>query len=384
MRIGIDARLNAYREGGIPQYTRQLLSALAQLSPNETFVSLEHWRQSQPLVQAPNVQRVRLFTPPHHWAEQWTLPLELSPHRLHVLHAPDFIVPARWTGARVVTIHDLAFLHYPELLDADARRYYGQVQASVQQADAIIAISESTRRDITHFLGIPPQNIDVVYLAAAPQFTPQVIAPDETRLVGTTWLVGKPQPLRAGTFILFVSTLEPRKNLPVVLRALSICRARRPGVPYRLVIVGSRGWNDTHIFAMVSELKLADMVLFPGQVSQEDLCWLYNACRFYVNPSLYEGFGLPVVEALACGTPTLAAATSSIPEVTGDAAYLLPPHDVAAWAEAIDLLWHDEQVRQILAKRGPIRAARFSWRRVARETLAIYRRVRDKRKLFGE
>jgi glycosyltransferase involved in cell wall biosynthesis len=375
VRIGIDARLNAYRGGGIAQYTRQLLAGLAPLAPDDTLVSLQHVSQRQPLVAAPNVQRATLFTPPHHRLESLALPVELLPRRLTLLHCPDFIAPRFWPGAVVVTIHDLAFLHYPDILDASARRYYGQVRASVWRASAVIADSESTRRDITHFLGLPPERVDVVYVAAASVFAPRSVAPGETRMVGQKWLLGPPTPLQAGSFALFVSTLEPRKNLPMLLRALRGCLDRQPGAGYRLVVAGARGWNDGEIFETVRELRLADAVAFTGSVSQDDLLWLYNACRFYVNPSLYEGFGLPVVEALACGTPTLAAASSSIPEVAGDAALLLPPHDVAAWAEAMERLWHDASLQHTLAQRGPLQAAQFSWERAARETLAIYRRV---------
>lgn len=375
MRIGIDARLNAYRGGGIAQYTVQLLAALAPLAPDETIISLQHSSQHQPLVAAPNVQRATLFTPPHHRLEALALPVELLPRRLTVLHCPDFIAPRFWPGAVVVTIHDLAFLHYPDILDASARRYYGQVRASVWRADAVIAVSESTRRDIAHFLDLPSERVDVVYEAAAPVFAPRSLEPGETRLVGQAWLQGRATPLQAGTFALFVSTLEPRKNLPTLLRALRVCLDRQPDAGYRLVVAGARGWNDAEIFETVRELRLADALVFTGSVSQDDLLWLYNGCRFYVNPSLYEGFGLPVVEALACGAPTLAAASSSIPEVAGDAAMLLSPYDVAAWAEAIERLWHDEPLRHMLAQRGPLQAARFSWERAARETLAIYRRT---------
>ncbi len=370
MRLGIDARLNAYRHGGIPQYTRQLMAALAPLVPDDEILALQHRDQQRPLVLAPNVRRVTLFTPPHHRMEQVALPLELLPLRLSLLHCPDFIAPLRRPCPAVVTIHDLAFMHYPQILDDDARRYYAQVGESARHADAIIAVSAATRHDIVTLLDLPPERVDLVYEAAAPIFAPLDLAADSQRVInGHT--------LRAETFGLFVSTLEPRKNLPTLLRALGVCCDRHPATPYRLVIAGERGWQDEEIFATVRELHLADALVFLGGVSQADLLWLYNACRFYANPSLYEGFGLPALEALACAAPALLANTSSLPEVAGDAALLLPPLDVAAWAEAIELLWNDEAQRQDLAQRGPLQAAQFSWERAAHETLAIYRRVLD-------
>lgn len=368
MRIGIDARLNAYRPGGIAQYTRQLLTALAPLAPTDTLVALQHVRQRRPLVIAPNVERAALLTPPHNRFERWSLPAELLPRRLHLLHCPDFIAP-RWRPCpAVVTIHDLAFIHFPQILDANARAYYGQVRASAHAADAVIAVSEATRRDIVTLLELPSERVDVVYEAADPRFRPIAVPPGEAREVNGHRLM-------AGTFLLFVSTIEPRKNLETLLRALRVCRDRAPGVDYQLVVAGGRGWLDEPIFALARDLRLGEALRFLGRVEIDDQLWLYNACRLYLNPSLYEGFGLPTLEALACGAPTVVADTSSLPEVVGTAARTLPARDVDAWATTIAELWADAGARDELARRGPAQAARFSWARAARETLAIYRRV---------
>jgi glycosyltransferase involved in cell wall biosynthesis len=368
MRIGLDARLNAYRQGGIAQYTRQLLAAMAAEAPAEQFVALQHHSQARPLVVAPNVRRAAMLTPPHNRFEQWSLSVELWPRGLDLLHCPDFIAPRRRPCPAVVTIHDLAFLHFPEILDADARRYYGQVRAAAHGADAVITVSESTRDDIARLLGLAPGRVDVVYEAADSRFAPAPVAPGEARVVGG-------RELRAGGFLLFMSTIEPRKNLETLLRALRVCLDRDPGAGYVLAAAGARGWLDEPIYALVRELRLGDAVLFLGQVGGDDQLWLYNACRLYLNPSLYEGFGLPALEALACGAPALVADTSSLPEVVGSAARLLPPRDVGAWADAIAELWRDEAARAALARRGPEQAATFSWRRAARDTLAVYRRV---------
>ncbi len=368
MRIGIDARLNAYRQGGIAQYTRQLLAALAATAPDEQFVALQHHSQQRPLVLAPNVRRANMFTPPHNRFEQWSLPLELLPHRLDLLHCPDFIAPRRRPCPAVVTIHDLAFLHFPEILDAEARRFYSQVQSSAHNADAVIAVSEATRQDIAELLDLEPARVDVVYEAADPRFAPTLVACNEQRLVNGHELV-------AGSFLLFMSTIEPRKNLETLLRALRVCLDRDKRAGYLLAAAGARGWLDEPIYELVRELHLEEAVIFLGQVGLEDQIWLYNACRLYLNPSLYEGFGLPALEALACGAPTVVADTSSLPEVVGDAARRLPPKDVAAWADTIAELWADEDAREELARRGPQRAAAFSWQRAAEETLAVYRRA---------
>jgi glycosyltransferase involved in cell wall biosynthesis len=368
MRFGIDARLNAYRQGGIAQYTRQLLVALAATAPDDTFLALQHHSQQRPLALAPNVRRAAMVTPPHNRFEQLSLPIELLPRRLDLLHCPDFIAP-RWRPCpAVVTIHDLAFMHFPEILDAEARRFYGQVRAAAHDANAVITVSEATRRDIVQLLELDEGRVSVIYEAADPRFAPALVPNRERRPVNGHELV-------AGEFMLFMSTIEPRKNLETLLRALRVCLDREPRAGFVLAAAGSRGWLDEPIYALARELRLEGSVVFLGQVSAEDQVWLYNACRLYLNPSLYEGFGLPALEALACGAPALVADTSSLPEIVGDAARLLPPRDVAAWAGAIGELWADEGARAELSRRGPERAATFSWRRAARETLAVYRRA---------
>jgi len=371
MRIAIDARLNAYRQGGIPQYTRQLMTALADVATDDQIVSFQHRDQLRPLAIAPNVVRRTALTPPHHRFEQWALPLEVLLARADVLHCPDFIAPARRPCPAVVTIHDLAFMHYPEILDASARAYYSQVTTNAPRADAIIAVSEATRQDIAQFLDIPIEQIDVIYEAAAPLYSQIELREGEARVLNST-------PVAAGTFMLFVSTLEPRKNLPTLLQALRICLDRRPEVGYRLVIVGRRGWRDEEIFQTARDLKLADHVLFTGGIGQYDLRWLYNACRLYINPSLYEGFGLPLLEAMACGAPCLAAATSSLPEIGGSAAIYVPPLEAEQWADEITALWDDEERRAELGRLGLARAQQFSWLRAARETLKVYRRAAER------
>lgn len=368
MRIGIDARLNAYRTGGISQYTRQLLTALAPIADQDELVVLQHFQHLRPLVVAPNVRRETLVTPPHHRLEQYLLPFELLRLRLNLIHCPDFIAPRCRTCPAIITIHDLAFLRYPEILDASARRYYRQVHDAVRYADAVIAVSEATRNDIVELLEIPAERVDVVYEAAAPLFAPQPVAS------GTMHTVND-RTLYADTFMLFVSTIEPRKNLPMLFNALRICCDRRPDVPYQLVVAGARGWHDQDIVKTVETLRLTNQVLFLGQVDMIDLRWLYNACLFYINPSRYEGFGLTVLEAMACGAPTVVADVSSLPEIAGDAALRIPPDDAGAWADVLERLWHDQHLRHTLSSAGPVRAAHFSWERAARETLAIYRRV---------
>ena len=368
MQIVIDARLNAYRTGGIPQYTRQLLTALAAVASEDALIALNHRKADAPVAQAANISHRRVWTPPHHRWEQWALPVELRGLRADVLHFPDFIPLFRLRAPTVITVHDLAFIRYPAILDAAARRYYGQIRRAVERADAMIAVSQSTRRDMAELLDMDPARIDVVYEAAAPQFQPLALPPAAERTING-------HSLRADRFALFVGTREPRKNLPTLLHALDLLRQRFGADAPRLVIAGPRGWLDDEIDRLVTRLRLADVAQFIGGVDLDELVWLYNACRVYLHPELYSGFGLPILEAMQCGAPVISADNSSLPEVAGDAALLLPAQDSARWADAWHNVWHDPALRQQMRRAGRQQAARFSWTAAAQETLRIYRRI---------
>lgn len=368
MSIVVDARLNAYRNGGIPQYTRQLVRAMAAEAPTTAFTVLQHARQPERLITAANVTRRVIYTPPHHRLEQLVLPLEIGVIRPQVALFPDFIAPIRRTFPAVVTIHDLAFLRFENLLDDHAKAFYARVGASAKRAEGIIAVSESTKHDIVELLGIAPERITVIYEAAAPHLVPLTVIPHERKRINNI-------DVTANGYILFVSTIEPRKNLPVLLQALRIVRDRHPNRPYHLVAAGARGWREAPILQQIDHLRLHDAITLLGSVNDDDLHWLYANSRIYANPSSYEGFGLPLLEALACGAPALASDTSSLPEVGGNAAMYFPPDDPVAWADAIELLWDSDDLRATLAARGPIQAAQFSWQRAASETLRLLTHV---------
>lgn len=376
MHVVIDNRLSAYRAGGIPQYTTQLAAALARIMTQEERLTLIEHRTAmrQSARDDRPVRHRRVWTPPHHRWEQITLPLELIGLAADVIHFPDFVPLFRLRAPAVITVHDLAFLRYPEIVDDAARRYYGQIQHAVSHAAAIIAVSHSTRRDILELLEVDESKIAVIPEAAAPHFQPIDMTQEPERVING-------QRLRAGTFALFVGTVEPRKNLTTLLQALRTILDRRGAARYRdadppqLVIAGPRGWLDAPIFNLVDALRLGDAVRFIGGVAPRDLVWLYNACRVYLHPELYSGFGLPILEAMQCGAPVLAADTSSLPEVVGAAGRLLPPLDADAWSNAWLGIWHDAATRENLRRAGFQQAARFSWTAAAEATWAVYRGV---------
>lgn len=366
MRYGIDARLVYYTQAGIGQYIMQLVGALACLEVEEELVVLHSRKDGTQLAPGQGLERVAIWTPSHHRLEQLTLPLELVWRGLAVLHSPDFIPPLRGPFGSVITVHDLAFLLYPNLLTREAARYYGQIDAAVRRADHIVAVSESTKADVVRLLGVPEEKITVIYEAAKPIFRPLDPAVARHRVQAAFGL--------ADPFLLAVGTVEPRKNLTTLFRALRVLGDRR-GTRPPLAVVGSPGWLFEETLQVVSELGLEDQVRFLGRLPDEDLLLLYNAAQVHVYPSLYEGFGLPPLEAMACGTPTVTSNVSSLPEVVGDAALLVDPRDPEALAEALWRAYGDEDLRRHLRERGLERAGVFSWVKAARETLAVYRRV---------
>jgi glycosyltransferase involved in cell wall biosynthesis len=364
VHVAIDARLADYRIGGIAQYTIQLARALAGLEAPERFTLLRSARPKMAADTVDGVAAARLLTPPHHPLEQLALPVELLRVRPDVLHSPDFIPPLRRSCRSVITVHDLGFLHYPCTLTGASRRYYSQIGRAVRSADRIIAVSECTRDDLLKLVQADPDKIDVVLEAADPSFTP---VESEAALAAARRRLGVERP-----YLLFVGSFEPRKNLVRLLEAFA--RVRRE-LDVQLVLVGRRGWLDEPIFRRLAELDLESQVRVVDAIPNAEMPPVYGAAALLAFPSLYEGFGLPPLEAMACGCPVVASDRASLPEVIGDAGLLVPAEDVDALAEAMLKVLSDAALRAQLVQRGLARARRFSWDRAASESLAIYRRA---------
>lgn len=367
MRVGIDARLVHYRQAGISQYIIRLSRSLAALDGEDPFFLLQHRSHRVPIVEQSNFQRVSLWTPSHHRLEQWTLSMEVSRLNLDLLHSPDFIPPFHSNVPSVITIHDLAFLLYPHFLTKESARYYGQIDQAVQRAKHIIAVSESTKRDTCHLLGVSEAKISVIYEAANPRYRP---IEREKALAYIKERFSVPD-----TFILYVGTVEPKKNLGSLLRAFRRLRDEYKQNGVGLVLAGAPGWLSAEVHALVDELNLAHHVQFLNPVSDDDLAYLYNAAVCLAHPAFYEGFGLTTLEALACGTPAVVSNVASLPEVVGDAALLVEPEDIDGLTVALWRLLTDQDLRDHLRAKGLQRAATFSWQRTARETLDVYRKV---------
>ncbi|MDT8304553.1 MAG: glycosyltransferase family 1 protein [Anaerolineae bacterium] len=370
MQIGIDARLPYYRMGGISQYVLHLLAALAEVDKaNEylVFQSRKDGRSYRP--EQGNFQRVDAWTPCHHRWERWLLGAEVQVRRPDLFHSPDFIPPGFGARRRVITVHDLNFLYYPEYLTPESRGYYrGQIGWAVREADRIAADSEHTRQDLIERLGVAPEKVRRIYLAANPIYhqTPPPAAVAETLAAYS---------LPRG-FLLFVGTLEPRKNVPVLLEAYALLREEaQVGLP--LVLVGGKGWLYEEIFEKIEGLGLSGSVRHLSGVSDQMLAHLYHAAGVLALPSHYEGFGLPPLEAMHCGCPVVVSERGSLPEIVGEAGIVLPPDDVPAWAEALARLISDSEHRERMISRGRVQAARFTWEETAAETLALYREAAE-------
>lgn len=369
MRIGIDARLIFYQIAGIGQYILRLTEALSQLDREDDFILFQSRKDHDRLVSAPNFHRRVLWTPSHHRFETTAMSAELFPHQLDVLHSPDFIPPSHTRFPTVITVHDLAFLLYPDFLTPQSARYYGRVDWAARRARHIIAVSQSTKRDVMRLLGVPEDKITVIHEAAHPTFR-QLNCKEARAHVEQRYGL-------AEDFIFFVSTIEPRKNLPTLLksfrRMIDVYHS-----PATLVIAGAQGWLTERVKETVTSLRLGERVRFVGPVPVQELLQLYNAARVLALPSFYEGFGLPPLEAMACGTPVVVSNTSSLPEVVGDAGQLVDPDDVEAWSVALWRALSDDDWHKEMSEKGLRRAATFSWQRAARQTLDVYRKVAAK------
>jgi glycosyltransferase involved in cell wall biosynthesis len=367
MRIGIDARLVFYNRAGIGQYIIQLSQALARLEPEiDKFILLQSHKDKTDIIRHNGFERKSLWTPSHNRFEQPALRFEISRLKLDLLHSPDFIPPFRRNCKSVITIHDLAFLLYPHFLTKESARYYGQIDHAWRNTDHIIAVSEATKQDSIKMLGVPEKKITVIHEAANPIYR-QIPTDEARRVAREKYRLDK-------DFILFVSTIEPRKNLPGLLHAY-----RRLRDQYKrdelLVLAGVKGWLWEEVYQTVDQLNLAQHVAFLGRVPSEDLVYLYNAAGLLVHPSFYEGFGLTPLEAMTCGTPVIVSNISALPEVVGDAAMMVNPHDIDGLTVAMWRLLTEPDLRQDLIQKGFKRASIFSWQEAAQKTLEVYHKI---------
>lgn len=280
-----------------------------------------------------------------------------------VLFVPSHVVPLWHPRRTVVTVHDLGYLEYPQAHTRGSRLYlHLSTLFSARTAKCVIAISEATRRDLVRHYRVPPRKISVIYHGRDPIFAP---VEGEARKAEVAAKYGVQEP-----YCIHVGTLQPRKNLGLLVEAWDIMRSSMESPP-QLLLAGKRGWLYDSLFEMVQERGLGDLIRFADYVEREDLPALYSGALALTFPSLYEGFGLPPLEAMSCGTPVIASTATSLPEVVSYAGILLDPHDPHAWAESVQRLLHDPGLRAELRRKGLERASHFTWERCARQTLRV-------------
>jgi glycosyltransferase involved in cell wall biosynthesis len=382
VRIGIDYTSAVFQSAGIGRLTRNIVDGLAQIDRQNEYTllvqgrSLPHAQRSTGAcnmasgIRAANFRTVRTWINERWWHRIWfrlRLPLavEWAIGPVDLFHSPDFTLPPVRRGTRtVVTVHDLSFVRMPECFEPALLAYLmAHVPRAVARADWVLADSESTRQDLIELLGAPADRTSVIYPGIEPRFRP-VIDADALQHVRVKYDLPE-------HFVLSLGTVQPRKNYVGLMRAFA--QLSEPDLS--LFVAGGQGWLSDEIYRAAAELGLDTRVRFLGFVDDVDLPALYSAAALFALPSLYEGFGIPLLEAMACGTPIVAADNSSLPEVVGDAGVLVDAHDTDALAQAMQQLLADTEQRQRLVQRGLARARRFTWQRAAEQLLCTYRRV---------
>lgn len=379
LRIGIDYTAAVRQGAGIGRYTRELVRALAKLDRDNDYVLLAAagGRQLADRDWPPNFETRSLPLSDRALAILWhrlRLPLwaELFTGAVDIFHSPDFVLPPVRHARTMLTVHDLSFMRYPQCADANLRAYLNQVvPRSVRRADLVLADSQSTKDDLAELLGVEPKKIEVVYPGVEERFRP---IEDQTLLKEVRERYNLPP-----RFILGLGTLQPRKNFTRLIEAFASGQVGKYAseqvdkwASLHLVIAGGKGWLYEDIFATVERLGLEEKVLFPGFVADADLPALYNLAELFVFPSLYEGFGLPPLEAMACGRPVVTSNASSLPEVMGEAGLMVEATDVEGLAEAMQRVLEDDALREGMIARGLEQASKFTWEQAAAKLLSLY------------
>jgi glycosyltransferase involved in cell wall biosynthesis len=377
MRIGIDATPITNRSG-TGYYTQKLIEYLGRADcENEYFLfcprGYERSLERLSMFDYPNLRIFQIAATGQvaqlGW-KQLVLPRLLEKHNIDVVHYPSFIASLRTEAPSVLTVHDLCFSLFPETFSRVRRQYYQYIiPRSIGHCDSIIADSDSTKKDLVERVKTGNGNIETVHLGVDPLIFFHIKNENERRRIRRKYNLPEP-------FLLYVGTLEPRKNIARLIRAFAYGIVSK-GLPHHLVVAGRKGWLYEEIFQEVRLFNLSGRVSFPGYVGQSDLAALYSLAHAFVYPSLYEGFGLPCLEAMSCGTPVIASDRASLPEIVGDSALMIDPLSVDSLADALRTICTDEALWRRLSEKGIQRACHFSWLTTAKKTLEVYTRTKQ-------
>ena len=351
MKIAIDVQSTLGNKTGIGYYTANLVKHLLRIDKENEYSLFSNGGGE-------------LRTHERILWEQLHLPIKTSLSRIDLLHSPGFSPPIMHPHKLVCTVHDLIGIIFPENLGTVSRFYWSKLLPfAVSKADVIIADSENTKNDIVKYLNVKPDDIRVIYLAVDDAFE---VVQNTSLLKDVRLKYNIPS-----EFILSVGTVEPRKNfnrLAVAFKKLK----DKTSLPHTMVIAGKKGWAYNGVREQMNKLGIEDDIIFLDYIDDDDLTLMYNAASLFIMPSLYEGFGLPVLEAMACGTPVVASNVSSIPEVLEDAGILVDPYDTDSICDAMLSVLTDDKLQDELRVKGIKRAAFFSWEKTARSVLSEY------------
>lgn len=365
--VQLDVRIVRDTLTGVGRYLVRLLDEIARLEPSDLAVTAVGREGQPPLCSALPMQQLHGRggrSAPLGLAQHVFLRQALRPHRCDLYHYPNFDVPPVPAPKVVATCYDLEPLRHPDLFSHKIVWFYRVLSRRLRSADRIITISESTARDVHELLGIPRERITPVHLGVDPGFAP--VSAVEQRRVRDHYRLPR-------RFVLYVGNTMPHKNVERLVEAIAIVRRAHPDVA--LVLGGAPDKHRGSVERAVARHGLGEAVTFLGKVPEADLPGLLSSAAAFAFPSLYEGFGLPVLEAMACGAPVVTSNRSSLPEVVGDAALMVEPTDVSAFASALGALLDDERYASDLGRRGIARARQFTWRRCAEAHLQVYREV---------
>jgi glycosyltransferase involved in cell wall biosynthesis len=376
-RVGIDAR--KLKDYGIGSYIRNLLEAIAR-RPEAAAYRFRVYVRSEDRPAVPplpdNFEFVEEDSAGYSISELTRFSWRLLRDRLDLFHATHYVIPPLARARAVVTIHDIIHVLYPQFLPNRAALLYARVmiRRALRRADRIITVSYNSKRDLVDYFGVAPARVDVVYNGVAGRYHAGIPREERDRVSAK---YGLPRP-----YLLFLGGEKPHKNVRNVIRAFGEARRER-ALPHALVLAGPMPKNRSRVEALIAAHDLESRVFRTGVVPEEDLPGLFAAADAFLYPTLYEGFGLPVVEAMACGVPVLTSSTSALQEIAGGYAYLVDPMDVDAIARGIVDLATDPRRRAEFADLGKRRARDFSWDKAAQQTLKVYAEALGKREPSG-
>lgn len=373
MRIGVNALQLTTRNSGVGQYIYHMVSSLLSISTDQFYIYLSRGNTRPEWLARPDVKIKEILFSKEQVAfrnlyELFYYGLDLRKDDISLFWSPDTKIPLLTPNIPlVITSYDLAIFREPETYQLSRVLYWRKLfKRAIQRSSCVVAISNTTRDDLIELMHVPPQKIRVIYCGVNPRFRS---IKDGDILEHVRMKYGLPK-----NFLLFVGLFSPRKNIAGILKAFAILKDKFK-IPHYLVMVGEKGWRYQADLELVNSLGLEKEVVFPGYIEDDDLPAVYNIADVFVFPSLYEGFGLPVLEAMACGTPVVTSNVSALPEVVGEAGILVNPYNHEEIASGVYRLLSDKKLSSELIRVGLERSGQFTWEKAAREMLTVFREL---------